>query len=303
MDSKKILVLGSLNIDIVVTVDNMPLEGETILGRNVSYFPGGKGANQACAVAKLGGDVTMIGRVGMDQFGDTLIEELKNVGVDTRYIQKQSESSTGMAIVCVNKRGNNSIVVVPGANDACNKEYVQSLYDVIRETDIIILQMEIAQDGIYDAIRFAKQENKTIIFNPAPASKAILGEAINGIDYILPNESELHILTELDVDSEEDIVRAAQKLLTQGVKNVIVTLGDKGALHVTTENVKFYIAPKVAAIDTTAAGDTFNGAFAVFLAEGNTVEDAIKFAITAASISVTRHGAQPSIPLREEVRI
>ena len=301
MSMKKILVIGSLNMDMVIKVHDMPLEGETVLGQEINYIPGGKGANQAYAVAKLGGRVSMIGKVGKDEFGESLCKSLKEAGTDITYVNKVSDATTGRAIIYVNEKGNNSIVVIAGANNNCNKEYLQSLQSVILDSDIIILQMEIPYDAIFWCINFAKEHNKTVIFNPAPAPDDLPSSIINKIDFITPNETELAKITKHNTDSEEEVITAAKILIDLGVKNVIVTLGSKGAMHVTSESHRMYPAIKVKAIDTTAAGDSFNGALSVYLAEGHTIEEAIQFAIRVASITVTRKGAQKSIPSRDEV--
>lgn len=288
-------------MDMVIKVHDMPLEGETVLGQGINYIPGGKGANQAYAVAKLGGRVSMIGKVGKDEFGEMLCKSLQEAGTDITYVNKVPDATTGRAIIYVNEKGNNSIVVIAGANNNCNKEYLQSLQSVILDSDIIILQMEIPYDAIFWCISFAKEHNKTIILNPAPAPDDLPSSIINKIDFITPNETELAKITKRNTDSEEEVITAAKILIDLGVKNVIVTLGSKGAMHVTSEFHRMYPAIKVKAIDTTAAGDSFNGALSVYLAEGHTIEEAILFAIRVASITVTRKGAQKSIPSRDEV--
>jgi ribokinase len=299
---KKILVIGSLNMDMVIKVDRIPQVGETVLGQLTGYIPGGKGANQAYAAAKLGGKVSMIGKVGDDSFGETLIRNLSGVGVDVTYVDKVKGVTTGLAPIYVNRNGNNSIVVIPGANENCDKAYLESLASVIENNDIIMFQMEIPHDAIYFGIEYAKKHGKTVILNPAPAPESLPDRILGMIDYITPNETELEKITGCSVDTDEKALEAAQKLISQGVKNIIVTLGSRGAMHINSKGVSFFKAQKVKAVDTTAAGDTFNAALAVYIAEGQTIDKAIIFANQAASISVMRSGAQTSMPTRDEVK-
>jgi ribokinase len=298
---KKILVIGSLNMDIVINVDDMPLTGETILGKDIKYIPGGKGANQGYSAGRLGGNVTMLGCVGQDEFGEALLSNLVQAGVNISHMKKSSEYPTGTAIIYVNKAGDNSIVVVPGANGQCNTAYMKENDELFAECDFVLLQMEIPPDAVYYAIRRAKQLGKTVILNPAPAPKGIPEEVIKQLDYITPNETELAKLTNTSCEKMEDIVFAAFSLVQKGVQNILVTLGDKGALLVNDNGTELNAARKVkSVVDTTAAGDCFNAAFAVALAEGKSQKDAMLFANTASSIAVTRLGAQSSMPTREE---
>lgn len=299
--NKKILIIGSLNMDMVIKVDEIPKVGETVLGNLIDYIPGGKGANQAYAAAKLGGEVSMIGTVGNDSFGEILKNNLIGAGVNTMYIDKKDNVSTGLATIYVNKNGNNCIVVIPGANKNCDKPYLQFLTSVIEKYDIVMFQMEIPIDAIFFGIEYAKKHGKTVILNPAPAPKYLPIEVLKLIDYITPNETELEKITGYSVNTEDDVLTAAQKLIDLGVKNVIVTLGAKGAMHVNSDGEFLYKAEKVKAVDTTAAGDSFNGALAVYIAEGKPIEKAIIFANQVASISVMHSGAQASMPTRFEV--
>ncbi len=301
---KKILVIGSLNMDIVIGVENMPLVGETILGEDIRYVPGGKGGNQAYTAGKLGADVTMLGCTGQDEFGNILLDNLLKAGVDISHVKKSADYSTGTAIIYVNKAGNNSIVVVPGANGQCDAGYLKENEDLFKACDYLLLQMEIPHEAAYYAVRRAKQLGKTVILNPAPAPDKIPEEILRQLDYITPNETELARLSGSPCDKAEDILFASYGLIQKGVNNVLVTLGDKGALLVNEDGVKSFAARKVYSVtDTTAAGDCFNASFAVALAEGKNHKAAVEFANTAASISVTRPGAQSSIPTREETDI
>ncbi|MGB8454038.1 MAG: ribokinase [Anaerocolumna sp.] len=298
---KKILVIGSLNMDIVVKVDDMPLPGETILGKNLKYIPGGKGANQGYSAARLGGSVTMLGCVGQDEFGEVLLNNLAQAGVDISHMKKSSEQPTGTAIIYVNKAGDNNIVVVPGANDQCNTVYLKENDEKFMECDYVLLQMEIPSDTVYYAIRRAKQLGKTVILNPAPAPGTIPDDILKQLDYISPNETELAKLTNSSCDKMDDIIFASFSLVERGVQNILVTLGEKGVLLINDNGTELTAARKVQTVaDTTAAGDCFNAAFAVALAEGKSCSEAILFANTASSIAVTRQGAQSSIPTREE---
>lgn len=297
---KKILVIGSLNMDMVIEMKRMPIVGETVLGTKMTYVPGGKGANQAYAAAKLGGDVKMLGCIGEDDFGRTQKSNLTKCGVDTDDFKQTGAQGTGMASIYVDECGDNTVVVVPGANMECNVSYLEKNDEALQECDYVILQMEICCDAIYYAINRARDLGKTIILNPAPMPDSLPDEIFSMLDYITPNESELMKLCGKEGDSLEDYMEGARQLLEKGVKNVLVTLGKKGALFVSKEMEKLFPVRKVSAVDTTAAGDCFNGAFVVALAEGRKLEEAVMFANAASSIAVTRNGAQTSIPTREE---
>lgn len=298
---KKILVIGSSNIDFVIRVADMPLVGETLLGQSMERIPGGKGANQAYACGRLGGHTAFLSAVGTDGLGDAVIENLKSAGVDCSQVAYCDDRSTGLAVIYVNDAGNNSIVVVPGANGACTKEYLSSAQKRMEESDIVVAQLEVPHDGVYDAMRRAYALGKVTILNPAPAPDTLPADLYPCLHYITPNETELQKLTGFPVGSLEETRIAAAELLGRGVKNVIVTLGEKGALLKNRETEELFPAPKVSAVDTTAAGDTFNGAVAVKLAEGKDIREAICFANAAASLAVSKKGAQTSVPSREEV--
>lgn len=297
---KNILVIGSLNVDMVIEMERMPVTGETVLGKRLDYVPGGKGANQACAAAKLGGAVTMLGCVGEDEFGQLQQDNLSSSGVDTSHFKKSRTRGTGTASIYVDGAGNNSIVVVPGANQECDRDYLKECDHILQQSDYVILQMEIPNEATFYALKRAKELGKVVILNPAPAPDVLPDEVLGCLDYITPNETELMKLCKRKGNTTEDFIKGAKQLLEKGVKNVLVTLGDKGALLVQEAGAKIYPARKVVSVDTTAAGDCFNGAFAVALSEGKTQAEAIMFANMASSIAVTRNGAQTSIPGREE---
>lgn len=301
---KVILVIGSLNMDLSVSLRCMPQVGETVLGQEVSYEEGGKGANQACAAGMLGGNVKMLGCTGDDGFGRKLQKSLEDAGVDAASLKISQEHATGMAVIYVDANGDNSIVVIPGANTQCDVSYLEEMDGQIRECDYVIMQMEIPYETVYYGASRAKELGKTVILNPAPVPEHMPDELLKLIDYITPNETELKKLTGIggDADDLETVKKGTEKLLEKGVQNVVVTLGSQGAFWAGRQGGQFFPARKVKAVDTTAAGDCFNGAFAVGLSEGMAVGDAIQFANMAASVSVTRKGAQPSLPGREELR-
>ena len=303
MDKKNIVVIGSLNMDWVIPVNHTPVEGETILADGYTEVPGGKGANQACAAGKLKGNVSMLGLVGNDEIGDKLINNLKLVNVDVSRIERSENINSGLALINVNSKGNNSIVVLPGANGKCDIKYIEKNIDIIEKSDIVLLQMEIPVETVEYVITVSKNLKKQVILNPAPAPDSLSDEVLRNIDIITPNETELEKISGKSVKTVEDAVEASKSLLSRGVKNIIATLGEKGALLVNKDEVKEFKALKVEAVDTTAAGDSFNGAVAVYLSEGHTINEAIEFANKVSSIAVTRKGAQTSIPERSEIEI
>lgn len=298
---KRILVIGSSNVDLVIHVPYMPSVGETIKSSSFDRMYGGKGANQALACSKLGGNTSFLSVVGNDKQGDILVSNIRMAGVNADMIERVADAPTGMALIYINKKGNNSIVIVPGANEKCNVDYLKRQDKAIADSDIVILQMEIPSDSVYYAIKRAKELGKMIILNPAPAPENIPDGIYHMLDFITPNETELQKLTGLSIDSRGNLINAAKTLLNRGVSNVIVTLGSKGAMMLNKGGEKFFGVPKVNVVDTTAAGDTFNAAFAVKIAEGKNCDEAIRFANLASSITVSRAGAQPSIPSRQEV--
>ena len=297
---KNICVIGSLNMDLVVNVDTMPKPGQTIIGSNFKEVPGGKGAKQAVAMARLNGNVSMIGKVGEDGFGQTLINSLKNDKVDTTYIQT-TKGSTGVALITVDKNAQNSIVVSPGANFEVKEEDIDNNIEAIKNSDIVVLQLETPLNTIKYALNKAKELNKYTILNPAPALK-LDDEIIKNVDLLTPNETELEIISGVSIENEEDIQKAAQIMIEKGVKELIVTLGSKGSLYINKEKSMFKKAYKVEAIDTTAAGDSYTGALAVALSNDKDVEEAMDFASKVGALSVMKEGAQSSLPTLEDVK-
>ena len=297
---KNICVIGSLNMDLVVNVDTMPKPGQTIIGSNFKEVPGGKGANQAVAMARLNGNVSMIGKVGEDGFGQTLINSLKNDKVDTTYIQT-SKGATGVALITVDKNAQNSIVVSPGANFEVKEDDIDNNIEAIKNSDIVVLQLETPLNTIKYALNKAKELNKYTILNPAPAVK-LDDEIIKSVDLLTPNETELEIISGVSIETEEDIQKAAQIMIEKGVKELIVTLGSKGSLYINKEKSMFKKAYKVEAVDTTAAGDSYTGALAVALSQDKNIEDAMDFASKVGALSVLKEGAQSSLPTLEDVK-
>lgn len=297
---KNICVIGSLNMDLVVNVDTMPKPGQTIIGSNFKEVPGGKGANQAVAMARLNGNVSMIGKVGEDGFGQTLINSLKNDKVDTTYIQT-AKGATGVALITVDKNAQNSIVVSPGSNFEVKEDDIDNNIEAIKNSDIVVLQLETPLNTIKYALNKAKELNKYTILNPAPAVK-LDDEIIKNVDLLTPNETELEIISGVSIETEEDIQKAAQIMIEKGVKELIVTLGSKGSLYINKEKSMFKKAYKVEAVDTTAAGDSYTGALAVALSQDKNIEDAMDFASKVGALSVLKEGAQSSLPTLEDVK-
>lgn len=297
---KKILIIGSLNMDIVVNMRKMPLVGQTVKGNEYWMNEGGKGANQGCAIGKLSGDITMLGCVGADEYGEKLIENLKQAGVNTKHIKKVNEP-TGTAFIFTDSNANNSIVTIASANNYCNIPFIEENTRLVQECDYLLMQLEIPSDAVYHAIDVAYEYKKTIIINPAPAPLDIPDAILRKIDFLIPNETELATICGSQVENIEDIVKEGKKLVERGVKNVIVTIGELGAVWIDKEGYELVKAKTVNAVDTTAAGDCFIGAFVVELANGQSILRSIQKANLAASICVTRKGAQMSLPYREEL--
>ena len=296
---KNICVIGSLNMDLVVNVDKMPKPGQTIIGSNFKEVPGGKGANQAVAMARLNGNVSMIGKVGEDGFGQTLINALKNDKVDTTYI-KTTKGATGVALITVDNNAQNSIVVSPGANFEVKEEDIDNNIEAIKNSDIVVLQLETPLNTIKYELKKSKELNNYNILNPAQALK-LDDEIIKNVDLLTPNETELEIISGVSIETEEDIQKAAQIMIEKGVKELIVTLGSKGSLYINKEKSIFKKAYKVEAVDTTAAGDTYTAALAVALSKDQSIEEAMDFSSKLGALSFLKEGSQSSLPTLEDV--
>jgi ribokinase len=284
----------------VIKAEKFPLPGETLLGGTFFMNPGGKGANQAVAAARLGGEVVFIARVGTDIFGSQALQQFNSEGINTQYIVEDPNNPSGVALITVDAKGENTIVVASGANNALSISDINNAEAAINDADILLIQLEIPIEVVEQVTGIGKTKNLKVILNPAPAMP--LNEKVfRGLYLITPNETEAEILTGISITGNPGIEEAAKILKAKGVQNVIITLGKEGA-YVLTDTINSYVpAPKVVSIDSTAAGDVFSGALAVSISEGKELMDAVVFASKAAAISVTKLGAQASAPLREEV--
>lgn len=295
-----IVVVGSLNMDLVLDVARVPAAGETLSGRTFKLVPGGKGANQAVACARLGGRVAMIGRVGADEFGGQLRRGLQQDGVAIDHVSVDSAASTGVALVMVDDPGQNRIVIVPGSNGTFTPAHVDAAGDSIDHATLMLVQLEVPMPSVEHAIQRAVRADVRVLLNPAPA-QALPEGMLQHVAYLVPNETEASLLTGLNVIDTTSAASAARELMRRGARCVLVTLGSQGVLIADKDGIRDYAPPRVKAVDTTAAGDTFIGAFAAGLVEGLKVDAAAQFAMKAASLSVTRAGAQTSIPYRAEI--
>jgi ribokinase len=291
-----IVVVGSLNMDLVVHAPRHPLPGETLIGSHFQTFPGGKGANQAVAAARLGARVCMIGRVGIDTFGDTLLAAVQYDGVDTSFVQRDLNTATGVALITLDAHGQNTIVVAPGANMQVSEADVIRAESVLRRADVLLMPLECPLEAVVAATHLARQSGVRVVLNPAPA-RPLPTELLAQIDYLLPNQLELQVLA----DGETDLLTAIRRVQQQGVRNVLVTLGEEGALLAMGDQMTHVPAFHVPVVDTVAAGDAFAAAFCVALAEGKSPLEAVRWGNAAGALAVTRSGAQPSLPSRFEV--
>ncbi|SIS09549.1 ribokinase [Pseudomonas sp. A214] len=297
----KVVVVGSLNMDLVTRAPRLPRGGETLIGESFCTIPGGKGANQAVAAARLGAKVSMVGCVGSDAYGQQLRGALLAEGIDCQSVSVVAGSS-GVALIVVDDNSQNAIVIVAGANGVLTPDVLDRFDEVLRGADVIICQLEVPDATVGHALKRGRELGKTVILNPAPASRPLPADWYACIDYLIPNESEAAVLSGLAVDSLETAEAAATQLLAAGAGKVIVTLGAQGLMFANGASFQHFPAPLVKAVDTTAAGDTFVGGFAAALADGKSEVEAIRFGQVAAALSVTRVGAQPSIPTLLEVQ-
>lgn len=288
----KISVVGSINMDMTVKAERIPLKGETLKGEDLQYIPGGKGANQAVAMAKLGADVEMFGCVGNDSAGKELVQNLRDMGVQTDHIRTVAGVPTGIALITVGEN-DNTIIVVAGANDHVDQEYVDSIKDELLQSEVVVLQHEIPQETNEYVIRLCHENNVRVVLNPGPA-RPVKKEIVELVTYLTPNEHEAKIIFGNEIPTEELLQKYPEKLLiTQGSKGVSMCLAEGGVLLVP--------ARKAAVVDTTGAGDTLNGAFTVQIAKGESVKDALRFGNIAASLSTEKFGAQGGMPTFAEV--
>lgn len=299
MRPARIVVIGSTNTDMVVKTPRIPAPGETVLGGEFLMVPGGKGANQAVAAARLGAEVWFVGRIGRDMFGENARKAITEAGVRTDHLKVDPAHPSGIALIYVDERGQNSIVVAPGANAAVSPEDVDSARSAMEQCDVVCLQLEIPLATVRHAISCAKALGKQVVLNPAPAPREPLD--LVGVDVLTPNEVEACMLSGVSPGAEEACQNAARGLLTRGVGAAVVTLGARGAVVATADRIQHVPARRVKAVDATAAGDCFTAALAVAVGEGREIGVAAHFANAAAAISVSRMGAQFSLPTRTEV--
>ena len=297
---KKIIVIGSSNVDMVVRTSHLPAPGETILGGEFFMNQGGKGANQAVAIKRLGGNLIFMAKLGNDVLGRQSVGYFKKEGIDTRYLALDEDSASGVALISVDDHAENSIVVASGANMLLNEQDVDKMLEEMCEGDILLMQLEIPLQTVEYAARKAFGKGVKVVLNPAPA-RSLPKELFRHLYMVTPNRIEAEMLTGIKIANDADVEKVAEEICAMGVKNVIITLGSKGCL-IREEGVSYRIdAFKVEPVDTTAAGDTFNGALCVGLSEGMDLKQAAVMASKASSIAVTRMGAQSSIPYREEL--
>ena len=296
---KKICIIGSIGYDLTTYMYQFPKAGETIVGKKFIQNPGGKGDNQAIAAARAGGDVTFIGAVGDDNYGELLKKSLEANKVKT-HLKIVPNMSSQIATILIDETGENRIVIVPGANNFVDKKQIDNNFDIIKECDIILMQLEIPMETVEYVVDKFYELNKILILNPAPGAQ-LSDNIIKKCTYLTPNENEIGLITKMPYDTIDNIKLAAKSLIDKGAQNVLVTLGEKGA-YLKNKNEDIIIPTmKVKAVDTTGAGDCFNGVFAMYLALGKSVIESIKYANVASSISVTRPGTVPSLPYKEEV--
>ena len=299
---KPIVVAGSINLDLVAAADHIPRPGETIIGKSFQTFFGGKGANQAVAAAKLGYPVFMVGNVGDDAFGTQLRQALDQVGVATDCVYTVTGSS-GVALITIATGGENNIVVVPGANGLLTPSHLEAAASTLRSAGFLLAQLEVPLETVEYLAEFARKREIPLMLDPAPA-RELPASLLNGITWITPNESETEMLVKFAIDKNDNasVMAAADQLLTYGMQNVLLKLGSRGCLIAEAGQTKEFLpAFQVNAVDTTAAGDAFNAAFAVGLLRGERASRAARFACAVAAVSVSRHGAQPSMPTMQEV--
>lgn len=295
----RITVIGSFVMDNVAKMDKFPEAGQSVLGNELELFPGGKGANQCVAIARLGGDVEMVGMLGNDANGETFRNILHTENIKSDHVFCCNRS-TAVAQVQIDASGQNRICVIPSSNYAFGFDDLEKVDSVLRNTELVVLQLEMRLDVTEEIIRRAHRYGAKVLLNPAPAVK-LEQSVLAAVDYLTPNETELSILTGMPTDTDHDVIAAAEALLKSGVKNVIATLGHRGALIVNAELSEIVDGYRVKAVDTVAAGDSFNGALAVALTEGKTLPQAVRFANAMGALTVQKNGAIPSLHTRMQL--
>jgi ribokinase len=296
----RIVVVGSSNTDMVVKSARIPAPGETVLGGEFVMAAGGKGANQAVAAARLGADVTFVARVGDDPFGRAAIENFRQEGICVDYLTKDPRKPSGVALILVDQRGENIISVAPGANSELSPDDVRKARPAIELAEAVVLQLEVPIETVAEAARIGAESGASVILNPAPA-QALDDRLLSNVSVLTPNETETELLTGMSIQGPAERLKAARELRRRGVQAVVITLGGSGSFLFAGENGVTVPTVKIQPVDTTAAGDAFNGALAVALAEGQELEQAVRFANLAGAAAATRLGAQPSLPTRAEV--
>ncbi|KEY56621.1 ribokinase [Serratia sp. DD3] len=301
MQTGKLVVLGSINADHILNVKQFPLPGETVIGKQYKVAFGGKGANQAVAAGRSGADITFIACVGADDIGERIRQQLVTDRIDTQPIEAIPGNTTGVALIFVNEDGENVIGIDAGANAAVTPDYLRRYQQTVIDADALLMQLESPLETVIAAAKLAKQHQTQVILNPAPACE-LPDDLLAMVDMITPNETEAQRLTGIAINNDDDAARAAKVLHDKGISRVIITLGSRGVwLSEQGDGGKLVPGFKVKAVDTIAAGDTFNGALVTALLEGKAISEAVRFAHAAAAIAVTRPGAQPSVPWREEI--
>jgi ribokinase len=299
--SQPIIVIGSINTDMVVRTDVLPRPGQTVLGGKFFMASGGKGANQAVAAARLGGSVTMVGNVGADSFGEQAKRRLQAEGIDCGFVTEDHEEPSGVALISVDAAGENHIVVAPGANNSLTNSHIDAALASLDPDSLLLMQLEIPLECVCHAIKLANHAGCNVILDPAPA-QVLPPAVLKGVFLLTPNLTEAESLTGIVINSIEDAKIAVKKLVASGTKNVALTLGGAGVLLANSNGCELIPAPLMQAVDTTAAGDCFNGALAAAFARNEPLFDAAVFACSAAAISVTRIGAQESMPTWQELK-
>lgn len=300
MKTGKLVVLGSINADHILNINHFPQPGETVIGKQYTVAFGGKGANQAVAAGRSGADISFIACVGDDDIGERVRKQLASDQIDTRPVEAIKDATTGVALIFVNAEGENVIGIDAGANNAVTPEYLDRYKQQVIEASALLMQLESPLDTVIAAAKIAKEHDTQVILNPAPACE-LPDELLSRVDIITPNETEAEKLTGINVGNNEDAARAAKALHDKGIATVIITLGSKGVWLSQNGEGKLVAGFRVKAVDTIAAGDTFNGALVTALLEGKQMDSAVRFAHAAAAIAVTRPGAQPSVPWRKEI--